>query len=92
MRAIDFVQKLIRQGQISPAEYKDLRLHMVADDEGLAPLHASSKLNTSRPFLEALHAQGRSAAERFLVDHRQDLGQRSSLDLQQTFLRPPPRR
>ena len=88
MRAIDFVQKLIRQGQISPAEYKDLRLHMVADDEGLAPLHASSKLNTSRPFLEALHAQGRSAAERFLAAHRQDLGQRSSLDLQQTFLRP----
>jgi NTE family protein len=92
MRAIDFVQKLIRQGQISPGEYKDLRLHMVADDEGLAPLHASSKLNTERGFLEALHAQGHSAAERFLAGHRQDLGQRSSLDLQQTFLRPPPQR
>ena len=92
MRAIDFVQKLIRQGQISPGEYKDLRLHMVADDEGLAPLHASSKLNTERGFLETLHAQGHSAAERFLAGHRQDLGQRSSLDLHQTFLRPPPRR
>ena len=88
MRAIDFVQKLIRQGQISPGEYKNLRLHMVADDEGLAPLRASSKLNTSRPFLEALHAQGRSAAERFLAAHRQDLGQRSSLDLRSSFLQP----
>ncbi|MBC7726634.1 MAG: patatin-like phospholipase family protein [Microbacteriaceae bacterium] len=91
MRAIDFVQKLIRQGQISPGEYKDLRLHMVADDEGLAPLQASSKLNTERGFLEAMHAQGHGAAERFLASHRQDLGQRSSLDLQQAFLRPPPR-
>ena len=92
MRAIAFVQKLIDEGHLTARSYKNLRLHMVADDEGLAPLHASSKLNTSRPFLEALHAQGRSAAERFLADHRQDLGQRSSLDLQQTFLRPPPRR
>ncbi|MBL8351517.1 MAG: patatin-like phospholipase family protein [Burkholderiaceae bacterium] len=92
MRAIDFVQKLIRQGRLSPGEYKDLRLHMVADDEGLAPLHASSKLNTDRAFLEALHAQGRRAAERFLAAHRDDLGRRSSLDLHQTFLRPAVRR
>ena len=92
MRAIHFVQRLIQQGLLSPGEYKDLRLHMVADDEGLAPLNPSSKLNTERGFLEALRDQGQVAAERFLAAHRQDLGQRSSLDLQQTFLRPAPRR
>jgi len=88
MRAIGFVSRLVEQGQLSGDEYKDLRLHMVADDDGLAPLHASSKSNTDRSFLEALHALGRAAADRWLVAHRADVGVRSSLDLRETFLRP----
>ena len=63
---------------------------MVADDDGLAPLHASSKLNTSRAFLQALQAQGRGAADRFRATHRQHRGQRWSLDLRSSFLQPLP--
>ena len=81
MRAIGFVSRLVEQGQLSGDDYKNLRLHMVADDEGLAPLHASSKVNTDRSFLEALHRLGRAAAERWLAAHRADVGVRSSLDL-----------
>ena len=92
MRAIDFVQRQIRKGQLSPGEYKDLRLHMIADDAGLAPLHASSKLNTDAEFLEALHGLGRTAAGAWLLRHRKDLGARSTLDLRATFLQyKPPR-
>jgi len=93
MRAISFVQKLIDEGHLQARNYKNLRLHMVADDEGLAPLHASSKLNTDRSFLEALHALGRAAADRWLLAHRADVRVRGSLDLQGTFLTPriPPR-
>jgi NTE family protein len=88
MRAIAFVQRLLDEGRVDPGQYKHLRLHMVADDAGLAPLHASSKLNTDRAFLEALHALGRSACERWLAAHRADLGRRSSLDLRADFLTP----
>jgi NTE family protein len=49
MRAIAFVQRLLQEGRVDPGEYKNLRLHMVADDAGLAPLQASSKMNTDRP-------------------------------------------
>jgi len=93
MRAISFVDKLIEEGRILPGEYKHLRLHMVADDEALAPLNASSKLNTERAFLEALHALGHEAADRWWLAHRASVGQRGTLDLQQTFLGPrlPPR-
>jgi NTE family protein len=87
-RAIDFVRKLIAQGRVEPGQYKNLRLHMVADDAGLEPLHASSKLNTDREFLEALHALGRAAAQRWLAEHRADVGRCSTLDLQTTFLKP----
>lgn len=86
MRAIAFVQKLVDQGRIDPGEYKHLRLHMVADEEGLAPLHPSSKLNTDRRFLDALFELGRTAAARWLTAHRADVGRRSTLDLRKTFL------
>ncbi|MES2715345.1 MAG: patatin-like phospholipase family protein [Pseudomonadota bacterium] len=88
MRAIGFVSRLVEQGRLSGDDYKQLRLHMVADDDGLAPLQGSSKVNTDRSFLEALHALGRAAAERWLAAHRADVGVRSSLDLRESFLMP----
>jgi NTE family protein len=88
MRAIGFVARLVEQGRIDAGRYKQLRLHRVADEAGLAPLSASSKLNTDRAFLEALHALGRQAADRWLQAHRQHLGVRATMDLQQTFLKP----
>lgn len=88
LRAIGFVARLVGEGRLDPGAYKALRLHLVADDEGLAPLTPSSKLNTERAFLEALHGLGRAAAERWLAAHRADLGVRGTLDLQAQFLGP----
>jgi NTE family protein len=88
LRAIGFVKRLIGQGRLEAGRYKDLRLHVVADDAGLAPLKSSSKMNTERAFLEALHALGRAAAERWIEAHRGDIGRRSSADLQGHFLAP----
>ena len=88
LRAIGFVARLVGEGRLDPGAYKALRLHLVADDEGLAPLTPSSKLNTERAFLEALHGLGRAAAGRWLAAHRADLGVRGTLDLQAQFLGP----
>ena len=88
LRAVAFVQRLVEQGRVAPDEYKQLRLHMIADEDGLAPLHPSSKLNTDLRFLEALFGLGRASAERWLQAHRADIGVRSSLDLRATFLSP----
>ena len=88
MRAIAFVQRVVEEGRPGEGECKSLRLHMVTDDEGLAPLHPSSKLNTDRRFLDALFELGRAAAQRWLQAHRADIGVRSSLDLYGSFLAP----
>jgi NTE family protein len=88
MRAIGFVQRLVQEGRLNEGEYKDLRLHMIADEEGLAQLHPSSKLNTDRSFLEHLHGLGREAANRWLASHRDAIGVRSTLDPSATFLAP----
>jgi NTE family protein len=48
----------------------------------LASLGYSSKLNAECDFLCMLRDEGRRATEAFLAAHVEDLGQRSSLDLE----------
>jgi NTE family protein len=86
MRAIAFVQRLVREGRLNEGEYKDLRLHMIADEQHLGLLHPSSKLNTEREFLEALSGLGRAAADAWLSRHRGDIGVRSTFDPAEVFL------
>ncbi|MFM2067533.1 MAG: hypothetical protein RLZZ584_2442 [Pseudomonadota bacterium] len=88
MRAIAFVQRLIEQGKLTLDEYKHLRLHRVADEEGLAPYDASSKLNTNPQLLQELFELGRAAGERWLAAHRGDVGQRSSTEIAPVYLAP----
>ena len=88
MRAIYLVSRLVREGRLDPGRYKDLRLHMVADDEGMTPLGANSKFNTDMSFLEELFDLGREAAAAWLKKHRQDVGVHSTIDIEREFLAP----
>ena len=88
MRAIHFVQRLLSQHKLDAREYKNLRLHMVADEANLGELRPSSKLNTDRDFLLALRDLGRVAARRWLGEHAEDVGRRSTVDIEATFLAP----
>lgn len=91
MRAIAFVSRLLREERLDVGRYKDLRLHMVGDDEHLPTLAPSSKFNTDWAFLEDLFEHGRRAASAWLVAHRDDVGKKSSLNLEATFLSAKPR-
>ena len=86
LRAIAFVQKLVAEGRIDPKDYKNLRLHMVSDDDSLAPLSPSSKMNTDPRFLDALFELGRTAADTWWRLNRKHLGRQPTLDIHQTFL------
>jgi NTE family protein len=88
MRAIAFVQKLLAQEHIERGLYKDLRLHMIADEGELAALEAATQLDTRQSFLEQLFGLGRVAAQRWLSEHRADVGVRATLDIAATFLAP----
>ena len=88
MRAIAFVSRLMREGRLDQGRYKNLRMHMIADDAQLAPLGAASKADTTLPFLERLFALGRAAASKWLHAHRADIGVRATLDIEGEFLAP----
>jgi NTE family protein len=86
MRAIAFVKKLLKGDKLDPTRYKNLHMHMVADDEGMAEFNASSKFNSDWAFLQTLHGLGHQAADRWLQAHRDQVGHASSFDIDAFFL------
>jgi len=88
MRAIAFVQRLMKEDKLDAGRYKSLHMHMVADDEGIRHFNASSKFNTDWAFLQTLHKLGHDAAGQWLKAHRGDVGHRGSFDIEEVFLSP----
>lgn len=86
MRAISFVKRLLKDEKLDPERYKNLHMHMVADDEGMAPFNASSKFNTDWAFLQELHRLGHKAADHWLAAHRGQIGHTSTFDIDSVFL------
>lgn len=90
MRAIAFVKRLLKEDKLDRGRYKNLHMHMVADDEGMAGFNASSKFNTDWAFLQELHKLGHRAATRWLKAHRDQVGQHSTFQIEEFFLAQPP--
>jgi NTE family protein len=67
-------------GTVVGDHWARMRFHMV-QNQVMVELGASSKLNAEWAFLTMLRDAGRSAAEAFLAAHADDIGKRSSLDL-----------
>jgi NTE family protein len=86
LRAIAFVQRLLRDRRVDPTRYKQMRLHRVADEDGLAPFGASSKLNTDPGLLTTLFGLGRLAGEKWLQTCSAKVGHESSVDIGEVFL------
>ena len=86
-RAIEFVGRLIDQGRLprgtAPGEYRRINIHRVALDGDAKTLGADTKLNNDYDFFEMLRQNGRRAARRFLDDHFDDIGMRSTVDLRE---------
>ncbi len=86
LRAVAFVQKLVREQRVDPKRYKALRLHRIADEAGLAPFDASSKINTDPRLLRTLFELGRAAALGWLETCSASVGRCSSMDANEVFL------
>lgn len=85
LRSIDFVDRLIREGKLSTDDYRQVRLHIIENEEVLNSLGASSKMNTEWAFLTHLRDIGRSTADQWLDKHFNSIGEHSSVDLRAMF-------
>lgn len=87
MRAIHFVKKLIKQHKLDRDRYKNIHMHVVAEQQLAESLDASSKMNTHWDFFVFLKGKGYEAADAWLKQHRKDIGERSTIDIEAKFLR-----
>ncbi|MEM6748065.1 MAG: patatin-like phospholipase family protein [Pseudomonadota bacterium] len=89
MRAITFVQKLLREGWLKD-EYKDqlsdIRYHSIRADEMLKDYPLPTKYNTDLNFLKELKAIGREAADTWLANNWDEVGGADTCDLRGQFL------
>ncbi|SHG02588.1 NTE family protein [Kaistia soli DSM 19436] len=80
LRMVALLRQVADPGNTEGAQWARMRIHMIRNDV-MASLGYSSKLNAEWPFLTMLRDEGRNAASEFLTLHGDDIGRRSTLDL-----------
>lgn len=85
LRAIAFVKRLIAEGSVKRGAMKDVRVHLIADDDLMTSLTVRTKVTPTPLLIDTLHAAGRRAATKFLTAHQQDLGKNGSCNLPEIF-------
>ena len=80
LRMIALLRQVVDAGSSEGRKWAEMRMHLVTS-KVLADLGASSKFNAEWDFLCMLRDEGRLAAETFLAANGQNIGKRSSMDL-----------
>jgi NTE family protein len=85
LQGIEFIGKLIDQGKLrrgtASGEYRRIHLHRIVLDSSAKELDDASKMNTDFDFFEMLRKNGKRAMRRFLDAHYDDIGTRSTVDV-----------
>jgi NTE family protein len=80
LRMIALLREVADPGHGEGERWAQMRTHRIMTDE-LAKFGASSKLNAEWGFVSLLKQEGRKSADAFLAEHGQDIGQRSTADI-----------
>jgi NTE family protein len=80
LRMIALMRQVADPGSGEGRRWSQMRMHRITTDM-MTELGYSSKLNGEREFLWMLRAEGRRAASAFLDEHANDLGRRSTADI-----------
>ena len=80
LRMIALLRQVADPGHCEGALWAGMRIHRITS-AAMVELGYSSKLNAEWDFLSMLRDEGRRTVEAFLARHGEDLGRRSSLDL-----------
>lgn len=86
MRAIDFAKRLLAEGRLDPAHYKDVLLHRIDGGEMLEAFAASTKSSTRASLIHALRDLGQLQGRAWLAAHFDDLGVRCTVDIKRDYL------
>ena len=85
LRALEYIGRIAGKRSKVAAHARAVKVHRIVLDSRGKKLGAGTSLNADYDFFALLHRAGRRAARRFLDEHFGDIGQRSTLDLTETF-------
>jgi len=85
MRAIEFVQRLMDEGSVPEGSMKNVKMHMIADDDLMNDLNVATKTIPSPVILTRLKEAGQAAASQFLDAHKSDLNANQTVNLKAMF-------
>jgi len=85
LRAISFVKRLLAEGRLPPGSMRNLHVHLIADDDIMTDLSVMTKLMPSPYVLSRLRKAGYDAADAFLSQHKDKIGNHSSVDFVSMF-------
>jgi NTE family protein len=80
LRMIGVLRQVADTGHSEGAKWAGMRVHLIAS-QVMTDLGYSSKLNAEHAFLSMLKDEGRRSAETFLATNGNNLGRRSSIDV-----------
>lgn len=86
MRAIHLISKLIDEGVLEENRMKRVNMHVIQDEATFQDLGWSSKLNTDWAFLSHLFDQGRMAADQWIKEHFDKVGNSSSVSIEDDYV------
>jgi NTE family protein len=86
MRAIDFVKRLLAEGKLDPAHYKDVLMHRIDGGEALEAFAAFSKISTNAGLILSLRDLGQANARAWLSQHFNSLGVECTVNIKQDYL------
>ena len=84
-RAIDFVNRLVDSGKLSRDAYMRPFMHRIDGAEPLKAFDTASRLSAKWRFLQDLRDIGRTAANHWLAENYDAIGQRATLDLRMAY-------
>lgn len=85
LRAIDFVGRLLDESRLPEGRYRKMLVHNLSEGQPLAPLGVGVDLNTDLAFFEDMFTTGRAAADRWIAQNFDALGEHSTVDLAAMF-------
>jgi len=86
MRAIDFVKRLLAEGKLDPAHYKDVLMHRIDGGEALEKFTAHTKSSTDKNLIHSLRDLGVLCGQEWLARRFESLGVKSTVNIARDYL------
>lgn len=86
MRAIDFVKRLLAEGKLDPAHYKDVLMHRIDGGQALEKFTAASKSSTDKGLIHSLRDLGIACGKEWLAKRFDALGVKSTVNIARDYL------